>query len=126
MLKKCLLTGMAVILLVSIGGLASCKGYPKTPEDVVKELYLCTSKMDYEGCKRLFSKASYFPTEREFRELLEIEFEGRFESYEYYEVENVEIEGDRATVIGTIHFTEGTEPDAIVLIKEDGSWKVYE
>jgi len=125
MLKKCLVIGMVVILLVSIGGVVSCQGYPKTPEDVVKELYLCTSKMDYEGCKRFFSKDSYFPTEREFRELLESELEF-IKSYEYYEVESVEIEGDRATVIGTIHFTGGTEPDAILLVKEDGRWKVYE
>ena len=126
MLKKWLVVGMAVMLLVSIGGVASCTGYPKTPEDVVKEAYRCMSKMDYEGCKRLFSKDSYVPTEREFRELLESGELKFMESYEYYEVERVEIEGDRATVIGTIHFTEGADPDAILLVKEDGRWKIYE
>ncbi|MBA7560851.1 hypothetical protein ES708_02482 [subsurface metagenome] len=61
MLKKCLVIGMVVILLVSIGGVVSCQGYPKAPEDVVKELYLCTSKMDYEGCKRFFQKTLTSP-----------------------------------------------------------------
>ena len=127
MLKRFLVIGMAAILLVSIVGATSCKGYPEAPEDVVKEAYLCLSEMDYEGCISLCSEACYIPTEDEFIELLESEMEA-IKSYDYYEVESVEIVGDTATVTGTIHFEEDSgyppEPDAVILLKEDGKWKV--
>ena len=127
MLKQCLMTGMAVILLVSIVGVASCKGSPDSPEDVVKEAYLRLSERDYEGCISLFAEACYVPTEQELREILESEMEA-IKSYKYYEVESVEIEGDTAIVTGTIHFEEDSgyspEPDAVFLIKEDGKWKI--
>jgi hypothetical protein len=124
-LKKWLLVGMAIILLASIGTLTSCKGYPKTPEDVVKEAYLSMSKMDYEGCKRFMSRSAYFPTEQEFRELIENELDF-IQTYQYYEVTNVEIEGGMATVTGTIHYAGGTEPDSVLLVQEDGLWKIYQ
>ncbi|UCB43203.1 MAG: DUF4878 domain-containing protein [Dehalococcoidales bacterium] len=125
MLKKCLLIGMVAILLVSIGALTSCKGYPATPEDVVKEVYRCLSEGDYDGCKRLFSKDTYFPTESEFREILEDE-SNLLSNYDYFEVGSVDIEGDEAIVRGTIHYGGLTQPDTTVLIKEDGRWKIYD
>ena len=125
MLKKCLLTGLAVILLVSIGAATSCNGYPQNPEDVVKEAYRCMSNLDYDGCKRLFAEDAYFPTEEEFRDILEYQLDF-VQSYEYYEVQSVEIEGDEAFVTGTVHFAGGTESDYVYLVKEDGLWKIYE
>jgi hypothetical protein len=125
MLKKCLLVGMAIILLASIGALTSCNGYPKTPEDVVKEAYLSMSKMDYEGCKRFMAKSAYFPTEEEFRELVENDLDF-IQTYQYYEVTDVEIEGGMATVTGNIHYAGGTEPDSVLLVQEDGLWKIYQ
>ena len=122
MLKKCLLVGMAVILLVSIGAMASCKGYPETPGDVVKEAHLCMSKMDYEGYKRLFTEDADFPTESEFRELSNLISDSDYESYE---VESVDIEGDEAIVTGTVHFAGFTESDTTFLVKQDGQWKIY-
>jgi len=125
MLKKCLMTGMVVILLGSIVSMTSCSSYPKAPEDVVKEAYLCMSKLDYEGCKGFMSRDAYFPTEEEFRELVEYGLDF-IQSYQYYEVTSVDIEGDTATVVGIIHYSGGTQPDAIFLVKEDGLWKIYE
>ena len=122
MLKKCSLVGITVILLVSIGVLASCKGYPETPGDVVKEAHLCMSKMDYEGCKRLFTEDADFPTESEFREVSNWMSDN---DYEYYEVESVDIEGDEAIVTATVHFAGFTGPDTTFLVKEDGQWKIY-
>lgn len=127
MLKRFLVIGMAVILLVSIMGTTSCGGYPEAPEDVVKEAYHCLSEMDYEGCISLCAEACYIPTEEEFIELLEYEMES-IKSYDYYEVESVEITGDTAIVTGTIHFKEDSgyppEADTVTLLKEDGKWKV--
>ena len=127
--KQCLVIGMTIILLASILGVASCQGSSETPEDVVKEFYLRLSEMDYEGCINLISESCWIPTEQEFRALLESELEP-IKSYEYYEVESVEIEGDTATVRGTIHFKEGSgyspDPDSVFLVKENGKWKICE
>ncbi len=116
---------MAITLLASIGALTGCSSYPETPEDVVKEAYSRMSKMDYEGLKELFSSNANFPTEEEFRELVEDELDFA-NTYQYYEATNVEIEGDTAIVVGTVHLTDGTESDAVYLVKEDGLWKIYE
>ena len=129
MLKKCLVIGMVVILLVSIVGVTSCKGYPDTPEDVVEESYLRLSENDCEECISFFAEDCYFPTEQEFRELVEdYGILQTFQSYDYYEVESVEIEGDTAMVIGTVYFEEesGYSPfsDNVFLVKEDGKWKI--
>lgn len=126
MIRKFLLIGLPLVLLVSVGGATGCAAtYPESPEQVVISCLTLMHQKEYSEAEKFFTREC----------LDQIRSEGGWHEFEEFvggrtlqeiTIEDVDILGDTAEIDAVVYYTDGSKEDAsgMELVKQEERWKI--
>ncbi|MBA7662381.1 hypothetical protein ES703_70410 [subsurface metagenome] len=109
MLNKCLLIGLTLILLVSLGGVIGCEGAGESPSQVAKNFYAAINERNFDKASEYMLPAPVYPPQKPDVTHLDISVQ-LAGNIERIEIKGEETDKIRGTEVATVHITVVMKP----------------